>query len=169
MPNDAASEAVDLLVGGPAGGRTADGLIRRNFVLNVLDGAIFTFAMSFASRSTVLPLFVQRMGGGNLAIGLLPVLWTIGFNFPQLFIATHARQAPSKKRLVLQTGLIQRMPWLLLAAVTALFLWELPATWGLLLAQSSPVTPRPTPPPLSSEWLRRRRRREADGWRERWN
>lgn len=129
MPSGSASEASGLW----AGGRSADGLVRRNFVLNVLDGAVFTFAMSFASRSTVLPLFVQKMGGGNLAIGLIPVLWTIGFNLPQLFIANHARQAPSKKRLVLQTGLIQRMPWLLLAAVTALFLWELPAAWGLLL------------------------------------
>lgn len=107
--------------------------VRRNFVLNVLDGAVFTFGMSFASRSTVLPLFVQKLGGGNLAIGLLPVLWTIGFNFPQLFIANHARQSPSKKRLVLQTGLGQRLPWLLLAAATALLLWELPVVWGLAL------------------------------------
>lgn len=107
--------------------------VRHNFVLNVLDGAVFTFAMSLASRSTVLPLFVQKLGGSNLAIGLLPVLWTIGFNLPQLFIANHARQVRSKKRLVLQTGLVQRLPWLLLAIVTATLLWELSATWALVV------------------------------------
>jgi MFS family permease len=104
---------------------------RRNFALNVLDGAVFAFGMSLASRTTVLPLFVQKLGGSNVAIGMIPVLWMIGFNLPQLFIANHARQVRSKKRLVLQTGLFQRIPWLLLAVLTLVFLWRLPPGWGL--------------------------------------
>ena len=105
--------------------------VRRNFALNVADGALFAFALSFAARTTVLPLFVQKLGGGNLAVGLLPVLWTLGFNFPQLAIAHHAGRVVSRKRLVLQTGLGQRLPWLLLAAATLLWLGSAPAGWGL--------------------------------------
>jgi MFS family permease len=97
----------------------------------VADGALFAFGLSFVARTTVLPLFVQQLGGGNLAVGLLPVLWTVGFHFPQLAIAHHADQAPSKKRLVLMTGVGQRLPWLLLAVVTFLWLGDLPAGWAL--------------------------------------
>ncbi|HLT48770.1 MAG TPA: MFS transporter [Rubricoccaceae bacterium] len=105
--------------------------VRRNFVLNVADGALFAFGLSFVARTTMLPLFVQHLGGGNLAVGLLPVLWTVGFHFPQLAIAHRADQAVSKKRLVLATGLGQRLPWLLLAVVAFLWLGELPAGWAL--------------------------------------
>src|SRR5690606_23050661 len=114
--------AATLPVASWADGAGADGAhVRRNFVLNVVDGAVFAFGMTLAARTTVLPLFVKHLGGGNLAVGLLPVLWTVGFNFPQLAIAHHAGQAASKKRLVLQTGLAQRLPWLLLAVAT--FFW----------------------------------------------
>ena len=39
------------------------GSVRRNFVLNLLDGAFFAFGMSLVSRSTVLPILVKRIGG----------------------------------------------------------------------------------------------------------
>lgn len=93
-------------------------LIRHNFVLNVMDGAIYSFGMSLASRSTVLPVFVDRMGGGNIAIGMIPVVWFMGFHLPQILIANRARQEATKKQLVLKTALLQRMPWLVLAAIT---------------------------------------------------
>ena len=72
---------------------------RHNFVLNVLDGAFFAFGLSFASRATVLPVFVKRIGGDNVAVGLIPVLWFIGFNLPQLFVANLAERASPKKPL----------------------------------------------------------------------
>ena len=109
----------------------ADPTVRRNFALNVAEGAVYAFGMSLAARTTVLPLFVQRLGGGNVAIGLLPVLWALGSNGPQLAIAHRAAQAQSKKRLVLRTGLGQRLPWLLLAAAAFLWLGDLPATAAL--------------------------------------
>lgn len=94
------------------------GIVRRNFVLNVLDGALFAFALSFASRSTVLPVFVDRMGGGNIAIGMIPVIWLLGFHLPQILIANRARQQERKKPLVLRTAMLQRLPWLALALIT---------------------------------------------------
>ena len=91
--------------------------VRRNFVLNALDGALYALAMSLAARTTVLPLFVQKLGGGDVAVGLIPVVWMVGLNLPQIAIAGFAERAPVKKRLLLWTAAGQRLPWLLLAGV----------------------------------------------------
>ncbi len=86
-----------------------------NFIANVFDGALFSLAMSLVSQQAVLPVFVQHIGGGNVAVGLIPVLWTFGFNFPQVAIASYAQRLPRKKGLLLRTAMGQRIPWLLLA------------------------------------------------------
>ncbi len=107
--------------------------IRRNFILNVLDGAFFAFGMSFVSRATVLPVLIKRIGGGNIAIGIIPVLWFVGFNLPQLLIASRAERAPRKKTLLLVTALGQRLPWLLLAFLVYYALEHVSTTVGLSL------------------------------------
>lgn len=93
-------------------------VVRRNFVINVVDGAVFAFGLGFASRSTVLPVFVKNIGGEGIAISLIPVLWILGFNMPQLAISNYVGHVSPKKPLLLKTGLMQRLPWLLLAVVT---------------------------------------------------
>lgn len=93
-------------------------IVRRNFILNVVDGAVFTFGLGFASRSTVLPVFVKHIGGDSIAISLIPVLWILGFNIPQIVIANYTGRISPKKPLLLKTGLAQRLPWLLMAVVT---------------------------------------------------
>ena len=100
-----------------------NGYIKRNFVINVLDGSIFAFGMNFVSLTTILPLLVKQMGGSNISIGLIPVVWALGFNFPQIFIANYARKQTMKKSLVMKTALFQRIPWLLLS-VFAFFLFS---------------------------------------------
>lgn len=105
--------------------------VRRNFVLNVLDGALYSLAMSLVSRSTVLPVFIKQAGGDNVAVGVLPVLWIVGFNLPQIFIANYTQQVASKKRLILKTALLQRLPWLLLAVFT--YVWAEAVTPDLVL------------------------------------
>lgn len=104
----------------------------RNFAANVCDGALFSLALSLVSQQTLLPVLVKKIGGNNIAVGLLPVLWTAGFNFPQIFIANFAQRFGRKKNLVLITALAQRVPWLLLAVI-AFFLEALPPQTGLLL------------------------------------
>ncbi|HEX9006832.1 MAG TPA: MFS transporter [Bacteroidota bacterium] len=91
---------------------------RRNFTANVMDGALFALGLSFVSQQTVLPVFVRNIGGGNIAVGLVPVVWTFGFNFTQIFIAARAQREHRKKALLLKTALIQRTPWLLLAVLS---------------------------------------------------
>jgi MFS family permease len=95
-----------------AGGRDD---ARWNFVANVMDGALYTFGWSMVSQTAILPVFVRRIGGGNIAVGLLPVLWALGFNLPQLIITGRMDRSPLKKPLLLRTALAQRFPWLLLA------------------------------------------------------
>jgi MFS family permease len=97
-----------------------DPVVRRNFAANVMDGAFFSLAMSFVSQQALLPVFVKAIGGGNIAVGLIPVLWTFGFNFPQVFIARNAQRTRKKKRLLLLTAMGQRIPWLLLGLVPLL-------------------------------------------------
>ena len=112
---------------------TSVGTVRWNFILNVLDGAFFALAMSIVSRTTVLPILVKRIGGGNTAIALIPVLWFVGFNLPQLLIVGRAERAPRKKTLLLRTALVQRLPWLLLALLTFYVVEDASTAVGLLL------------------------------------
>ena len=104
----------------PAGGVAEH--VRYNFILNTLDGAVFAFGLGFASRSAVIPVYVKHIGGDAVALSLIPVLWILGFNIPQIAIANHARQVSPKKPLLLKTGLLQRLPWLLLACAAVLLL-----------------------------------------------
>jgi MFS family permease len=100
------------------GKRDPDRDERWNFFANVVDGALFSFAMSFVSLQAVLPTFVRDMGGGNAAVGLIPVVWTLGFNFPQWLIAGHTQRQLTLKPLLLKTAMGQRLPWLMLAVAT---------------------------------------------------
>lgn len=108
-------------------------IAHRNFIANVLDGAFFSFGMSFVSIQTVLPVFIKKNGGGNIEIGLIPVCWTIGFNFPQILIASYTQRFRIKKRLMLKTALGQRLPWLLLALLTFFIMPRVRAPIALML------------------------------------
>ncbi|HET6567095.1 MAG TPA: MFS transporter [Rhodothermales bacterium] len=101
-------------------------------MLNVVDGSLFAFGQNMVSRTTVLPVLVTKIGGDNVAVSLLGVIWVLGFYFPQVFIAGYAQRVPEKKRLVLLTAFLQRIPWLLLAIVSFLLLNRVGA--GLELA-----------------------------------
>jgi MFS family permease len=107
--------------------------LKHNFTANVMDGGLYAFAMSMISIQTVLPVFVKSVGGSNVAVGLIPVIWMAGLNFPQIFIAGYVNRFAYKKSLMLKTGLIQRLPWLLLAILTYFVIAEVPQTIGLAI------------------------------------
>jgi len=98
-----------------------------------LDGALFSFAMTFVSLTTVLPLFVKKIGGSNIAIGLIPIVWTVGFNFPQISIANYALRFPYKKSLMIRTALVQRIPWLFIAICCFFCVGRLSVKMNLIL------------------------------------
>lgn len=107
----------------PAIGHHQESHVRWNYLVNMFDGALFAFALSFVSLVTVLPVFVRRLGGTNVEVGLILVIWVIGFNIPQILIANHARGYPYKKILLIRTAMVQRLPWLFLG-ILAFFLVE---------------------------------------------
>jgi MFS family permease len=110
-----------------------DRTLRHNFFVNVMDGGLFAFAMSIVSVQTVLPVFVKSSGGSNIAVGLIPVVWMAGMNFPQIFIAGFVQRFAFKKPLMLKTGLLQRLPWFFLAVLTYYVVADVPPAIGLIL------------------------------------
>lgn len=113
--------------------RIEDKTVKRNFLLNVFDGAVFALAMALAAQNTVIPVYIKSIGGGSIAIALIPVVWTIGFNFPQIFIANHASKTVSKKKLLLITGIFQRVFWFGLALVSFYAIPILPVEMGVAI------------------------------------
>ena len=98
-----------------------DQYIRRNFLINFFEGALFIAGGSFISAQTVLPALVNRLGGGNITIGALGVIVWIGLFLPQTFAARYAQAQPWKKKWAVRLGLIQRMVILVLSVVIFIF------------------------------------------------
>jgi MFS family permease len=110
--------------------RERRGVLRQNVVANIIDGSTYAFGIGFVSIQTVIPVMVKHISGSDFAVGLVLVLWTAGFNFPQIFIANHAQRFPYKMRLFLQTAYLQRVPWLLLTLLSFFMLGGLSPTAG---------------------------------------
>src|SRR5690554_1444492 len=60
---------------------------RWNLAMNLLDGSIFWFGLSFISASTILPLFVTKLTDSTFAVGLVAVISSAGWFLPQMFAA----------------------------------------------------------------------------------
>jgi MFS family permease len=85
---------------------------RWNFWFNMLDGVAFWLGLSFASASTIMPLFLSKLTPNPLAIGVLAVLAQGGWFLPQLFTANIVEQIPRKKPLVINVGFfLERLPF----------------------------------------------------------
>ncbi len=95
---------------------------RWNFTVNLLDGAAWWFGVSFASATTIMPLFVSKLTPSPLAVGLLAVLAQSAWFLPQLFTANAVEQLGRKKPVAVNLAFfLEEMPmWLLpVAAVVA--------------------------------------------------
>jgi MFS family permease len=95
---------------------------RWNFAVNLLDGAFFWFGASFASSTTILPLFISKLTSDPLPIGLLAVIAQAAWFLPQLFTANLMERLARKKPVVVNLGLfLERLPlWVMvLAALVA--------------------------------------------------
>ena len=94
---------------------------RANFRRHLLDGAFYISSWAFLSAQTMFPALLTRMGGGNIAVGALPVIVYFAFFFPQVIAANYIGLMPVRKRWVVRLGLIQRIHIAALAAVVAIF------------------------------------------------
>ncbi|MDT8304798.1 MAG: MFS transporter [Anaerolineae bacterium] len=107
---------------------------RWNFAVNLLDGAAFWFGLSFASSSTILPLFISKLSDATWPLAAIAVLGQGGWYLPQLFTARSVERLARKKPVVVNLGFfLERLPmWLLIVA--AIVARETPAlALGLLL------------------------------------
>ncbi len=106
---------------------------RFNFVVNILDGAMFGMALGFASFSTVIPLFISTLSDSAIFIGMVSAVHVLGWQLPQLFIAPWLANKERMKPLVMIFTLQERLPFLGLAVV-AFLLPSIGDTWGIVLA-----------------------------------
>jgi MFS family permease len=91
---------------------------RWNYAVNLLDGTAFWFGISFASGTTILPLFVSKLTGSPFPLALLAVLAQSGWFLPQLLTANLVEQLPRKKAVAVNLAFfLEPLPmWLLVAA-----------------------------------------------------
>nr|MBC7245190.1 MFS transporter [Chloroflexota bacterium] len=101
--------------------------LRWNFVVNVLDGALFWLGLSFAAPSTILPLYVSHLTNNRILIGLVAAIVSSGWYLPQLFTVKYVERLPVKKKLVINVGFFtERLPFILMAASVFLFAGHAP-------------------------------------------
>lgn len=106
--------------------------LKRNFFVNVFDGAFFGFGMGFASLTAIVPLFVAQLTTSPILIGLIPAIHSMGWQLPQLLTAQKVSKLSKLKRHVLLMTIQERAPFLGLALVS-LFLSRLNPVFALII------------------------------------
>ncbi len=87
--------------------------LRRNYVLSALEGGFFMGGMAFLSMESVMPAMIHDLGGPGWSVSLVPVLFMLGFCWPQVLGAVVVERFRRMKPLVVGMGAIQRLPYLL--------------------------------------------------------
>lgn len=91
---------------------------RWNFFINSSNAAFYTLAMSFASIITLLPLYIEKLGGSNLQIGLIPAMAFLGYQIPGLFTSNYIESLSNKLSFVKRITPLERIPFYLLTIST---------------------------------------------------
>ncbi|MDD4663069.1 MAG: MFS transporter [Caldisericia bacterium] len=91
---------------------------RWNFFINSSNAAFYTLAMSFASIITLLPLYIEKLGGTNLQIGLIPAMAFLGYQIPGLFTANYIESLSNKLAFVKKITPMERIPFYILTIST---------------------------------------------------
>lgn len=100
---------------------------RRAYRLGILNGVLFNIGVAFVDPATVLPTFVARVSGSELAVGLVSAVANGGWFLPQLLGASHVQSRPYKRPMYVFTTCLRVSAWLL----------AIPSTY--LLAERYPV------------------------------
>ncbi len=103
-----------------------------NFIVNVIDGGFFGFALGFASLTTVLPLFVSNLTHSAVLIGMIPAIHTVGWYLPQVFTAQQVSQLKRYKPMVMFWTIHERLPFFGLA-ILAWFVPRIGSTITLII------------------------------------
>ena len=74
------------------------GNVRHNFIMGVLNGAIFQFGVAFVDPTTVLPVFIKSFTGSDFIVGLVSSVRRSGWYLPQLPMAGYLERKPYKMK-----------------------------------------------------------------------
>jgi MFS family permease len=100
---------------------------RWNFMANFLDLTFYSLGLSFIFSSTVLSVYTSYLYNNALLIGLIPAIQSVGYFFPQLFLAQVAERLPRKKPLTQIISVMERFPYAIIG-VTLIF-WPQTPNW----------------------------------------
>lgn len=94
---------------------------RWNFVVSILELALFWFGLSFIASSTILPLFFSKLTDSTLVFGLVALLSQGGWFLPQLFTANAVERVPRMLPIMVNVGFfVERLPLFVLVLAAAL-------------------------------------------------
>ncbi len=105
--------------------------LRHNILMHLGDGSMYAFALSFISFTTILPVFIQRMGGSAIAIGAVPVLWNLGNSLPQIFIGQQKINEKFVKPIILWYSVIYRSSFLVVGVFIFFFLNQISVSFSV--------------------------------------
>ena len=99
---------------------------RRNFVLLLTDGILFTVAMNIIGATTLIPDFIRHLTHSEILIGLSSSLFDVGWTLPQLFIARYIVRYARKKWWFAGPNIPVRFVMLIFAGITVILGKERP-------------------------------------------
>jgi hypothetical protein len=84
---------------------------RKVFWLGVANGALFAFGAAFLEPSTVLSLFVLKLTGSTICVGVISAIAIGGWLWPQIFMSEILQDKPYKKPFYNIAIAIRLIPW----------------------------------------------------------
>ncbi len=90
-----------------------EGDARFNYILGVLNGAMFQFGTAFLDPTTVVPVFIKNFTGSDFVVGLASAVRRGGWYLPQLPMAGYLEQRPYKRGIYLGANAVRMgLVWL---------------------------------------------------------
>jgi len=111
---------------------TMEGYQKRNFLLLVIDGATFAFAISLLSETTIIPAFVAALTGSSLLVGLVAATFAIGRYLPQL-VGAHLVMGRARRKPLFLFIVVAERVGILAIAISATLIDVLPNTAVLVI------------------------------------
>lgn len=112
--------------------------VRQNVLALGADFCLFTVGLVFFDPFVVVPAFVKQFTGSDLMVGVLAALRVLTITLPQLWAASILMARPRKRPLLIASSIGGRLPVVLLALATLLWVgrwpWLVVAVLGLTVA-----------------------------------
>jgi MFS family permease len=95
--------------------------LRYNYIVGLVNGAIFGFVDALIAPSLTLALFVTALGGSSFLVGLLSAIYNGGWFFPQFLVSHRLQQQPLKTPVYKRAAIIRIICWFFIVVATYAF------------------------------------------------